>query len=384
MPDACAEDACVEKAAVEHEALRRDVYWIRLSDGQVYIGDVRGGLVIENPEVAYEVARRLDENGSTLDGRANREADAVMERLRERNFIRSVKSRGSRLITKVSDDDLLRRAAPEIEITSLRRNFRGLVAAVDAGLDDGRDDGRDATPLAEIKSRTKLSITIFGSNRLAYSLLALLQASGFSQTAMVNRQRALRGGKSRHPSNSRISPLLATGAPIRKADVGRLHSEVADEVSAAASLNQINGFLSKSSQLIVATQYVPPEISQEWMSEGLAHLSISDLESGSLTVGPWVQPGQTPCSQCIDLHRSIYIPHIARVRMMQSVSEPTESPASLVAMVTGAVALGILQFHETGSTPWFGGTTEFDALNPCNPRHMMWQFNSACGCLEVI
>lgn len=370
----------MEKAEVEHEALRRDVYWIRLSDGQVYIGDVRGGLVIENPEVAYEVARRLDENGSTLDGRANREADAVMERLRERNFIRSVKSRGSRLITKVSDDDLLRRAAPEIEIASLHRSFRGLAAAVDAGL----DDGRNANPLAAIKSRTKLSITIFGSNRLAYSLLALLQASGFSQTAMVNRQRALRGGKSRHPSNSRISPLLATGAPIRKADVGRLHSEVADEVSAAASLNQINGFLSKSSQLIVATQYVPPEISQEWMSEGLAHLSISDLESGSLTVGPWVQPGQTPCSQCIDLHRSIYIPHIARVRMMQSVSEPTESPASLVAMVTGAVALGILQFHETGSTPWFGGTTEFDGLNPCNPRHMMWQFNSACGCLEVI
>jgi hypothetical protein len=375
----------VEKAAVEHEALRRDVYWIRLSDGQVFIGDVRGGLVIENPEVAYEVARRLDENGSALNGsalggRANGEADAVMERLRERNFIRSVKPRGSRLITKVSDDDLLRRAAPEIEITSLRRNFRGLVAAVDAGL----DAGLDATPLAAIKSRTKLSITIFGSNRLAYSLLALLQASGFSQTAMVNRQRALRGGKSRHPSNSRISPLLATGAPIRKADVGRLHSEVGDEVSAAASLNQINGFLSKSFQLIIATQYVPPEISQEWMSEGLAHLSISDLESGSLTVGPWVQPGQTPCSQCIDLHRSIYNPHIARVRMMQSVSEPTESPASLVALVTGAVVLGVLEFHETGAAPWFGGTTEFDALNPCNPRHMMWQFNSACGCLEVI
>jgi len=354
--------------------LRRDIQWIRLPAGAVYVGNARQGLVIQDAEVAQEVAQLLEPASPHLALAHSPRAAHVLQRLVELGFITNRRLESEHPIKKISDEDLLRRAAPEIDLMSMR--------------DSGGNAGVD-----RIRARADFPIVIFGSNRLAYALLALLQTTGFTQTSLINRQRALRGTKARHPSQSRVSSLLATGLPVRRDSVGNLHTEVAATVIQGSELNpplhyggprQPNLENGTSPALIILTQFAAPENTQRWMSEGAAHLAISDWEDSTITVGPLVLPGTTPCSNCVDIARATNNPYLPKVRMMQSLSEPVEIPAALAAIVSGAVVLGVLEFYEQKNSSWIGATTEFDALDPCNPRHSHWQFNSSCGCLEVI
>lgn len=361
--------------------LRRDIQWIRLPAGAVYVGNARQGLVIQDAEIAQEIAQEvaqevaqlLDPASPHLALASSPRAALVIQRMAELGFITNQRLGSQHPIKKISDDDLLRRAAPEIDLMVLRGS------GGNAGVD-------------RIRERANFPIVIFGSNRLAYALLALLQATGFTQTSLINRQRALRGTKARHPSQSRVSSLLASGLPIRRESVGNLHTEVAATVIQGSELNpplhnsnrNANQDGETTPALIILTQFAAPENTQRWMSEGTAHLAISDWEDSTITVGPLVLPGTTPCSNCVDVARATENPYLPKVRMMQSLSEPVEIPAALVAIVSGAVVLGVLEFHEHNNSRWIGATTEFDALDPCNPRHNSWHFNSACGCLEVI
>jgi len=340
------------------QSLRPGVYWIRLAAGAIYVGSAQSGLHIADADVAAEVGIGAADPTHSISSTAM----SVLTKLEELNFL--CRPPVLRRIVTASHEDLLHRAGPELELMGLRSVVGG-----------GDVEG--------LVRRSHFRIEIFGSNRLAYSLLALLQSVGFSHTELAARESSLRTSKSRHPSQSRIAPLLVTGLPIRRIDIGRLHKDVAQEIATQAALAAPARNKSDVS-LIIATQNAPPELTQQWMSDGLSHLLISDLEGAALTIGPLVQPGVSPCSYCVDSQRALLNPYLPKVRMMQSVSEPAESPAGLVALVSGAVALGLLGFHETGESPWLGGTSEFNALDPCNPRHTTWQFYSSCGCLEVI
>lgn len=353
--------------------LRRDIQWIRLPAGSVYVGNARQGLVIQDAEVAQEVAQLLETASPRIALATSPRAALVIQRMGELGFITNRRIESQHPIKKISDEDLSRRAAPEIDLMMMRSG--------------GGNVGVD-----RIRERADFPIVIFGSNRLAYALLALLQATGFTQSSLINRQRALRGSKARHPSQSRVSSLLATGLPVRRESAGNLHTEVAATVVQGSELNPPlhnshrdgNQGGGTTPALIILTQFAAPENTQRWMSEGAAHLAISDWEDSTITVGPLVLPGTTPCSNCVDLARVTKNPFLPKVRMMQSLSEPVEIPAALAAIVSGAVVLGVLEFHERNNSRWIGATTEFDALDPCNPRHNSWNFNSACGCLEVI
>jgi hypothetical protein len=361
--------------------LRRDIQWIRLPAGSVYVGNACRGLVIQDAEVAQEIAQEISQEVAQLLDPASPHvspaisprAALVLQRMTDLGFLTNRRVESQHSIKKISDEDLLRRAAPELDLMLLR-------------------DGSGSAGVDRIRARADFPIVIFGSNRLAYALLALLQATGFTQTSLINRQRALRGTKARHPSQSRVSSLLATGLPVRRELVGNLHGEVAATVIQGSELNpplhhsnqDANRDSGTTPALIIVTQFAAPENTQRWMTEGTAHLAISDWEDSTITVGPLVLPGTTPCSNCVDIARATNNPYLPKVRMMQSLSEPVEIPAALAAIVSGAVVLGVLEFYEQKNSSWIGATTEFDALDPCNPRHSHWQFNSSCGCLEVI
>jgi len=369
--------------------LRRDIQWIRLAAGTVYVGNARHGLVIQDSDVAMTIAGSLETTSPTSH---SPQVGVVLRRLARLGFLLPARAEPAPVLSKVSDDDLLRRASPEIDLMFMRDIARGLPDAADV---------HSSSTITRIRDRENFPIVIFGSNRMAYLLLALLQASGFASTRLINRQRALRGTKARHPSQSRVSSLLATGLPIRHESVGNLHTDVAAQVinGAALTVATVKKSFTKRTDgysmdgisddgvapsLVIVTQFAAPENTQRWMSEGTPHLLISDWEDSTITVGPLVLPGTTPCSNCVDLARARGNPHLPKVRMMQSLTESSEIPAALAATVSGAIALGVLEFYETTQSHWISATTEFDALDPCNPRHNQWTFNSACGCLEVI
>jgi len=375
--------------------LRRDIQWIRLAAGTVYVGNARHGIVIQDSDVAMAIAGSLETTSPTSH---SPQVGVVLRRLARLGFLLPPRAESVQVLSKVSDDDLLRRASPEIDLMFMRDIARGLPDAAGVAA---------SSTITRIRDRENFPIVIFGSNRMAYLLLALLQASGFASTRLINRQRALRGTKARHPSQSRVSSLLATGLPIRHESVGNLHTDVATQVTNGAALNlagikrsaskRTDGYSGYSGysldgisdngvtpSLVIVTQFAAPENTQRWMSEGTPHLVISDWEDSTITVGPLVLPGTTPCSNCVDLARTGENPHLPKVRMMQSLAESSEIPAALAAAVSGAITLGVLEFYETTQSHWIAATTEFDALDPCNPRHNQWAFNSACGCLEVI
>jgi len=352
-------------------SLRRDIQWIALPDGSAYVGNSQHGLVIHDPEIVSELLHSLKPAKNKIVSDAT---SSIMNRLLNLGFLIYQISESRHPLKSVSDQEFLRRAAPELDLLRMRRRLEG-VAGVAA--------------LPEIRGRAQFPIVIFGSNRLAFALLALMHASGFLQTSLINRQRALRSSQSRRPSQSRVSPMMATGLPVRRSEVGRLYSEVAGEVAQGAALHSLGLGVgaapsNEAAALIIVTQFSPPENTQRWMSDGTPHLVISDWEGSTLTVGPLVLPGSTPCANCVDSTRTAHNPYLPKVRMMQTLSEPTEMPASLISLVSGAIALGVMEFYENSTSPWIAGSTEFDALDPCNPRHNSWQFDSSCGCLEVI
>ncbi|MEI9906527.1 MAG: hypothetical protein WDO06_00220 [Actinomycetota bacterium] len=158
--------------------------------------------------------------------------------------------------------------------------------------------------VALVAGRRSVNVEIFGSSRIAILLYGILLASGFSQTTI-------------HIKSARtVSDLDLSAGFLRPADVGlpinsRL-TEVTKELSLFPNFTSHKGSMEGEGQvkkegrverIALAIGKAPSELIQQWMSQGVPHLIIDAPDGPSLTVGPLVIPGKTPCLRCVAMSK---------------------------------------------------------------------------------
>jgi hypothetical protein len=251
---------------------------------------------------------------------------------------------------------------------------------------------------ALIGERRNFSLVIYGRNRLALSLFGVLQASGFSMIKIIDRS-----GSTNSDSLVQISPDEVCGLAIRGSDVGLRKTLVIADISRNSQLFPTENLeFPLHPNFIISTESIPQEIMQQWMSEEIPHLVISNLIENKIILGPIVLPGNTPCLNCLNLWRAEQFPHHSSFEFLSALdSEETkglEIPSAQVALLTGLLATYVIEYCTYSCTgadtaPKLIGTTLtlnlFDPLNfetseDESVGYRYWQPYLSCGCQHLI
>ena len=241
-------------------------------------------------------------------------------------------------------------------------------------------DGREL-----VRARTTFSILIFGSGRLAISLFAILQASGFSQTKIISGERSIMPASHKREKSAHIRVNDICGLNVTLADVGTTREETITKiVQSAQLLPGAPALFPAIPNLIISTESAQPDYIQRWMSEGVAHLQISHLTESFIEVGPLVIPGISPCLRCVGLQKFGAHKIQGLVELYDVLERAPELSSASTATIAGIVAASVIQFADTGRSPLTEKSIRFDLLDICNPEHIYWQPHIFCGCLEVI
>ncbi len=247
-----------------------------------------------------------------------------------------------------------------------------------------------------IESRQQYSIIIFGHNHLALTLFTILQASGFSAIRIIDRSIS----KSRADS-IQIAPEEVCGLGIRGSDVGvRRELVIADLARNSRLIVGEDKSFPALPSLIIATDEIPQETLQRWMSEEIAHLAISRLIENRVEIGPLVIPGKSPCLNCLKLWRADKFPLQKEFELISALSggenSKLEIPSAQVAAIAGMVAIAVIEYFaalEIGSKSigknLIGTTRTLDLFDPMNPDNLAntnnyWQPHISCGCQQLI
>lgn len=257
---------------------------------------------------------------------------------------------------------------------------------------------------ALIGERRNFSLVIYGRNRLALSLFGVLQASGFSSIKIIDRS-----GSTNNDSLVQIAPDEVCGLAIRGSDVGLRKTIVISDIARNSQLFPAENLeFPVHPNFIISTESIPQEIMQQWMSEEIPHLVVSNLIENKIILGPIVLPGKTPCLNCLNLWRAEQFPHHSSFEFLSALdSEETgglEIPSAQVAFLTGLLATYVIEYcayvNLNGANSSAGveakgliGTTLtlnlFDPLNfetseDESVGYRYWQPHLSCGCQRLI
>lgn len=195
-----------------------------------------------------------------------------------------------------------------------------------------------------IGHRRNFSIIIYGRNRLALSLFAVLQASGFALVKLTDR-----AGSVSDDSVVQIEPSEVCGLAIRGSDVGLRKALVIADLARNSQLFPLEKLeFPLKPDFIISTESIPQETMQLWLSDAIAHLPISNLIENRVVIGPIVIPGETPCLNCLSLWRSDQYPHHNSFEILSALDsgegKGLELPSAQVALLTGLIATHVIQF----------------------------------------
>ena len=395
------------------------------SNNDIYVGFSHRGIEIKN-EIAYQLLQRLDGTQSLenilrlvsmnafepgIDPNVN-EVTHLLQVLNDANLIefrpapvslqllrnKSKLDKSDRSATgksKLDKSDLL----PINLINSFNRmqaeeNLSGWHPAVNI------EKGSQAL----IGERRNFSLVIYGRNRLALSLFGVLQASGFSSIKIIDRS-----GSTNNDSLVQIAPDEVCGLAIRGSDVGLRKTIVIADIARNSQLFPLENLeFPMQPNFIISTESIPQEIMQQWMSEEIPHLVVSNLIENKIILGPIVLPGKTPCLNCLNLWRAEQFPHHSSFEFLSALdSEETgglEIPSAQVAFLTGLLATYVIEYcayvNLNGANSSAGveakgliGTTLtlnlFDPLNfetseDESVGYRYWQPHLSCGCQRLI
>ena len=412
--------------------LRPGVKFFKISDANnqqcssgIYVGFSHRGIEIKN-EIAYQLLQRLDGTQSLenilrlvsmnafepgIDPNVN-EVTHLLQVLNDANLIefrpapvslqllrnKSKLDKSDRSATgksKLDKSDLL----PINLINSFNRmqaeeNLSGWHPAVNI------EKGSQAL----IGERRNFSLVIYGRNRLALSLFGVLQASGFSSIKIIDRS-----GSTNNDSLVQIAPDEVCGLAIRGSDVGLRKTIVISDIARNSQLFPAENLeFPVHPNFIISTESIPQEIMQQWMSEEIPHLVVSNLIENKIILGPIVLPGKTPCLNCLNLWRAEQFPHHSSFEFLSALdSEETgglEIPSAQVAFLTGLLVTYVIEYcayvNLNGANSSAGveakgliGTTLtlnlFDPLNfetseDESVGYRYWQPHLSCGCQRLI
>ena len=260
-----------------------------------------------------------------------------------------------------------------------------------------------------IGHRRNFSIIIYGRNRLALSLFAVLQASGFALVKLTDRSGSVSGD-----SGVQIEPSEVCGLAIRGSDVGLRKALVIADLARNSQLFPLKKLeFPLKPDFIISTESIPQETMQLWLSDAIAHLPISNLVENRVVVGPIVIPGETPCLNCLSLWRSDQFPHHNSFEILTALDsgegKGLELPSAQVALLTGLIATHVIQFCTSqnsaakliGTSKLIGTTLAINLFDPIDSGasssldnqtslgnqgfgYRYWQPHPSCGCQQLI
>jgi bacteriocin biosynthesis cyclodehydratase domain-containing protein len=118
------------------------------------------------------------------------------------------------------------------------------------------------------------------------------------------------------------------------------------------------------------------------MRDSRRHLLVG-MRGTQGVVGPFVRPGATPCSRCVDLARAAADPAWGALRERLAAPEPSlpASPSSVVVTTTlAALAAADLLAEVEGRSPVTLSSTLTVSLPQPLPAARTWPVQPACGC----
>lgn len=120
------------------------------------------------------------------------------------------------------------------------------------------------------------------------------------------------------------------------------------------------------------------------MSEGVPHLAVT-VREGDVVIGPFVEPGSSPCLTCLDLHRTDQDPAWP-VIAPQLRTAGRLAPAALdssLAVVAGGLAAAQVLARLDGFLPTATGASIEVSIPDALPRLRRWEMHPDCGCVDV-
>jgi hypothetical protein len=112
----------------------------------------------------------------------------------------------------------------------------------------------------------------------------------------------------------------------------------------------------------------------------LPHLFISALDATTLRVGPLVIPGKSPCNRCIELDQIEQSPLLNQINQARLFASVQQLNIAATTQFAGLIAQCILNYLDTGISELIGTQILLDTAHPCNPQHITYAINPACGC----
>ena len=383
-------------------ALRPGVNFFKVTSqscSDIYVGFSNRGIELKF-EIAEKLLRLFDGSRSLAnitsiieieqDQVSNNQVSQISKILQILIDGRLIEFRTSPLPSKLNKKDLL----PANLVNSLNRmraeeNLYSWHPEVDIGI--------SAESL--IGKRRNFSIMIYGQNRLALSLFAVLQASGFTHIKLTDRTNS-----SRNDSLVQIEPDEVCGLAIRGSDVGLRKALVLADLARNSQLFPVEsvGFPA-SPDFIISTESIPQETMQIWLSENIVHLPISNLIENKIVIGPIVIPGKTPCLNCLNLWHADQYPHQNSFEILAALDsgegKGLELPSAQVALLTGLITTQIIQYctsldseNSEEEIKLVGATLAINLFDPLNSissddqtfGYRYWQPHISCGCQRLI
>lgn len=235
----------------------------------------------------------------------------------------------------------------------------------------------NAIATKELANRTQYSIHIMGENRLAYTLLEIFLAIGYSNCKVVNNVKG------------EVVPQLIGATPFRMSDIGqplsgaieKIKKEYALSLGALDQRNLVEVTERKTPDLAIKTSDFLPDQIRNLTLDGVPHLQVGNLISGKIEVGPIVIPGKSPCYNCIWLWKSGKFNKFA---IANKVAQPLEMPAAGVTYLAGLLVTLIDSYFALKRSFLIGSSLSINLLKPLEYTERFWQPNPKCGCLELL
>jgi hypothetical protein len=227
-----------------------------------------------------------------------------------------------------------------------------------------------------LSARQNFGVEIHGENRLSTLIYAALLASGVTNTKFSI--------ASRREFDAIGDSDLGTGI-LRTSDFGLNYATRVEELSREWSL------FPTASKNVKGTVVVPipernirlvigpysPQLIQQLMRDRLTHLFVGEVSGGAAYVGPLVEPGKSPCVQCVSNGK---IERYGIEGLIPISTQNNEIPVAIAYQVAGTTVQAILQLIDTGSCELAGGQICFDYTTPVPQALIRFSRHPKCPC----
>lgn len=230
--------------------------------------------------------------------------------------------------------------------------------------------------VATVSKRREWQVTILGDSRIATLLYGILLSSGITHTSLHSLD-----------DHKTISEGDMCAGFLHPSDIGLLYANRTQELSRELSLFPMtkspttkNGDDENLRRMMVAVGNTPADHVQEWMSNGVPHLIIDSPDSASISLGPIVIPGQSPCTRCISMALQDQSPVWREISLQKLIKPAKEVPVAVAHQVAGLAALELLHFVDEGQSELIGRCARINYHRPTIAAQHSFTRHPACGC----